>query len=97
VRLLRRFAPCNDRLFNAFVLPKLSDFLAKMKKNVELKPLKITSGIHPISEKEPCHSCENRNPGSWLIFWIPASAGMTTLNNSIVKSLNLGYNKNFIK
>jgi hypothetical protein len=43
-----------------------------MKKNIELKPLHITSGIHPMSEIEPCHSCENRNPGSWLIFWIPA-------------------------
>jgi hypothetical protein len=71
----------------------LSDSLAKIKKNVELKPLQITSRIHPISEKEPCHSCENRNPGSGLIFWIPASAGMTTLNNSIVKSLNLGHYK----
>jgi hypothetical protein len=27
-----------------------------------------------MSEIEPCHSCENRNPGSWLYFWIPASA-----------------------
>jgi len=61
-----------------------------MKKNIELKPLQITSGIHPISEIEPCHSCENRNAGSWLIIWIPASAGMTILDASIVESLNLG-------
>jgi len=43
-----------------------------MEKNIEMKPLRITSGIHPMSEIEPCHSCENRNPDSWLIFWIPA-------------------------
>ena len=57
-----------------------------------MKPLHITSDIHPISEIEPCHSCENRNPGSWLIIWIPASAGMTILDASIVESLNLGFN-----
>jgi hypothetical protein len=61
-----------------------------MKKNIELKPFQITSGIHPMSEIEPCHSCENRNPGSWLYFWIPASAGMTIFNASNVESLNLG-------
>ncbi len=44
-----------------------------------------------MSGIEPCHSCENRNPGSWLVFWIPASAGMTILNISNVESLNLGY------
>jgi len=46
-----------------------------------------------MSEIEPCHSCENRNPGSWLYFWIPASAGMTLFNASNIKSLNLGKNK----
>jgi hypothetical protein len=60
-----------------------------MEKNIEMKPLRITSGIHPMSEIEPCHSCENRNPDSWLIFWIPASAGMTILNGSNVESLSL--------
>ena len=43
-----------------------------------------------MSEIEPCHSCENRNPGSWLYFWIPASAGMTIFNASNIESLNLG-------
>jgi hypothetical protein len=36
------------------------------------------------------HSCENRNPDSWFIFWIPASAGMTILDALIAESLNLG-------
>jgi hypothetical protein len=43
-----------------------------------------------LSEIDSCHSCENRNPGSWLIFWIPASAGMTILIISVLESLNLG-------
>ena len=54
-----------------------------MKKNIELKPFQITSGIHPMSEIEPCHSCENRNPEFpvqtgihfHFIVWFPAFAG----------------------
>jgi hypothetical protein len=47
-----------------------------------------------MSEIEPCHSCENRNLGSWFII-CPAiggttSTGMAILNASNVESLNLG-------
>jgi hypothetical protein len=70
----------------------LSDILDQNEESIQIKPFSIASVIHPMSEIEPCHSCENRNPGSWLVFWIPASAGMTILNASIVESLNLEKN-----